>query len=237
MEGYQHHTMFEGDGLTKQFWGNSAAAGSLEGRTKTNAEFLNRSNRQADHYSERYGGVKMLGGAGGDGEEPGDLEMMQEAAAQIFEHRTEVDDERRLAAIKVPFLRELPATFHRISDLPDEIGMEEERLYVGEAIQSLQRMQALLTQTAAGAHHLMDPIDEMFYRRPRHAADLLVQNLTMILKNPNNRCFANSVIRLWAWLPVFNPMKAKEMWGNTTRAMEVIRSAPGRIDLEEVPEI
>ena len=229
--------MFEGDGLTKQFWGNSDAAGSLEGRTKTNAEFLNRSNRQADHYSERYGGVKMLGGAGGDGEEPGDLEMMQEAAAQIFEHRTEVDDERRLAAIKVPFLRELLATFHRISDLPDEIGMEEERLYVGEAIQSLQRMQTLLTQTAAGAHHLMDPIDEMFYRRPRHAADLLVQNLTMILKNPNNRCFANSVIRLWAWLPVFNPMKAKEMWGNTTRAMEVILSAPGRIDLEEVPEM
>ena len=236
-EGYRHQLMFEGDGLTNPFWGISDAAGSLEGNAKMNAEFLNSSESDRTYCSERYGGVRMLGGAGGDGEDTGELEMMQAAAAQIFENRAEVEDERRLAAVRVPFLRELLATFHRISDLPDDITMEEERLYVGEAIQSLQRMQSLLTQTAAGAHHLMDPIDEMFYRRPRHAADLLVQNLTMILKNPNNRCFANSVIRLWAWLPVFNPMKAKEMWGNTTRAMEVILSAPGRIDLEEVPEM
>ena len=132
-EGNQHLLMFEGEGLTNPIKVTVDAAGSLEGETEMNAEIPISSNVRGDHYSERYGGMKMLGGAGGEGEkERGDQQMMQASVAEIFGARDEVEDERRLSAVKVPFLRELLATFHRISDLPQDISMEEERLYVGK---------------------------------------------------------------------------------------------------------
>ena len=54
---------------------------------------------------------------------------------------------------------------------------------MGEAIDSLEHMTG----------QRGDGVDDFYAGRPLQPADLLAQNLTMILRNPNNRCFANCV--------------------------------------------
>ena len=56
----------------------------------------------------------------------------------------------------------------------------------------------------------------------------------MILTNPSNRCFANTVLRMWAWLPIYDPAKAQECWGETTESMEDMLQFDGIVDLENV---
>ena len=59
-------------------------------------------------------------------------------------------DDRSFMTQRAPLLRELLTLFHRVSTLPERLSSQEERLYVAEAIESLERMRSILTYTHAG---------------------------------------------------------------------------------------
>ena len=41
-------------------------------------------------------------------------------------------------------------------------------------------------------------------------------------------------MRMWAWLPVFDPAQAHQCWGTTSEAMEEMLTTAGRVDLEQI---
>ena len=223
IQGQQHPRMF--NGATKNFSQMDLhAAGDEQGEisspTSMTMGAAQAGVEQGHSWNEQT--PKTRGGASGS------------AAVDLTAMDDSEPDHRSLTVLKVPFLRELLATFHRVSALPDRLSFQEERLYVSEAIDSLERMREILTSTTAGQRWRRNQVEDFYAGRPLQPAELLAQNLSMVLKNPNNRCFANTILRLWAWLPVLDPTGAKRCWGQTTEAMEEMLQTDGTVDLENI---
>ena len=180
----EHLRMLKGAGCVYPEKGKSANAGPTEG-TQLAMLCAEQGAKQMGDAASATMMVKTLGGARSSSSSQ--REATEPSAGRDESQRSEEDDERRLAGVRVPFLRELLATFHRISELPERITLDEERLYVGEALESLERMTTMLANTTTGGRYRRDPVAMMYMQRYRQPADLLAQNLSMVMTNPNNR--------------------------------------------------
>ena len=102
--------------------------------------------------------------------------------------------------------------------------MVETRVWGLEALKHILRMRLALQSTL----RLCRPVDHQHEIPP--AAELLAANLTLCLHNKGNRCYANSVLRMWCWMGAHHPNPA-DFWGASTKlCMQLLQQ-------DEVPDI
>ena len=102
--------------------------------------------------------------------------------------------------------------------------MVETRVWGLEALKHILRMRLALQSTL----RLCRPVDHQPEIPP--AAELLAANLTLCLHNKGNRCYANSVLRMWCWMGAHHPNPA-DFWGASTKlCMQLLQQ-------DEVPDI
>ena len=116
--------------------------------------------------------------------------MAQEDRGNIDLTMQDDDEERALRIQRVPFLRELLTTFHRVSNLPERVSLQEERLYGGE-----MRGGFLCRQTKATS------ADARSRRQPRLALSWMGQLFpSTSIQYRRGRFRANHTARsLWSW--------------------------------------
>lgn len=66
-------------------------------------------------------------------------------------------------------------------------------------------------------------------------ADLLMQNLTMIIGNPSQRCFANAPWRAFTWLCAFLQEHNLQPWGTIRDAVQESLETSEAVDLHTLP--
>ena len=106
-----------------------------------------------------------------------------------------------------------------------------------ELIQHLETTRNIILQTREGQEYQQEHWAGIQRLRPQDTSDLLALNLSLQLSNPRNQCFANTVLRCWAWLPVYAPLATIACWGTTKAAMENILSEHGPVDVTRIPEL
>ena len=88
-------------------------------------------------------------------------------------------------------------------------GKVETRVWGLEALKHVLKMRLALQ------HSL--PLTQLVAQEPTMppANELLAANLTLTLSNPGNRCYANTVLRMWCWMGAHHS-NPKEFWGPST---------------------
>ena len=88
-------------------------------------------------------------------------------------------------------------------------GLVETRVWGLEALKHILRMRLALQ----GSIQLTRPVPKVARMPPNN--ELLAANLTLVIRNRGNRCFANSVLRLWCWMGAHHENPG-EFWGAST---------------------
>ena len=88
-------------------------------------------------------------------------------------------------------------------------GLVETRVWGLEALKHILRMRLALQ----GSVQLTRPVTEFQEMPPNN--ELLAANLTLTIRNTGNRCFANSVLRIWCWMGAHHE-RPREFWGPST---------------------
>ena len=89
-------------------------------------------------------------------------------------------------------------------------GLVETRVWGLEALKHILRMRLALQ----GSIQLTRPVSQALDMPPNN--ELLAANLTLVIRNRGNRCYANSVLRLWCWMGAHHDNPA-EFWGASTK--------------------
>ena len=118
----------------------------------------------------------------------------------LLQDRLLVLQEKALAAIQA-----LPAKCRDDHDY----GLVETRVWGLEALKHILRMRLALQ----GCIQLTRPVTQSLNMPPSN--ELLAANLTLTFQNKGNRCFANSVLRMWCWMGAHHE-KPGEFWGPST---------------------
>ena len=122
-----------------------------------------------------------------------DYYILEDEARQDFEQTTPGLLQDRLVTLQARALeaiQALPAECREDRDY----GMVETRVWGLEALKHILRMRLALQ----GSIQLTRPVTQEPDIPP--ANELLAANLTLNIRNKGNRCFANSVLRMWCWM-------------------------------------
>ena len=132
-----------------------------------------------------------------------------------LQDRLVVLQQRALEAIQA-----LPAKCREDQDY----GMVETRVWGLEALKHILRMRLALQSHVQLTRPVTQVID-----MPQ-TSELLAANLTLTIRNPGNRCYANSVLRMWCWMGAHHD-KPGEFWGPSTNlCLQLLQQ-------EDIPDI
>ena len=107
-------------------------------------------------------------------------------------------------------------------------GMGETRVWGLEALKHILRMRLALQ----GSIQLTRPVSQALDMPPNN--ELLAANLTLVIRNRGNRCYANSVLRLWCWMGAHHDNPA-EFWGPSTKlCLQLLQQMTSRTSFEHL---
>ena len=132
-------------------------------------------------------------------------------------------------------LTALPHLSHKTSSVtfstshqpePGEHGFRQRLSVIGGTAASTSSAQDSFETSQMNQHGLYDYAT---------TADLLMQNLTMIIGNPSQRCFANAPWRAFTWLCAFLQEHNLQPWGTIRDAVQESLETSEAVDLHTLP--
>ena len=122
-----------------------------------------------------------------------DMDILDDDNCELQQHTTPGHLQNGLLILQARALEAIEALPVDCRDAL-EFGMVETRIWGLEAMKHVLRMRLALQSTL----QLRRPVDTTPVIPP--ANELLAANLTLNIHNKGNRCFANSVLRMWCWM-------------------------------------
>ena len=150
----------------------------------------------------------------------------------------QVERDERLWGQRDNLMTEIAHLVQSLGKIRQNMTENEEFDVVHDIIMITQRMH-MHTLTTRGGRRFREDVQAQFHQmsRPKEAAELMAQNLSMTLVNPTNRSFGNAVWRIWCWLPVYKPEQAYGLWGQTTMAVEKALQMDETVDMLDLPTL